>query len=155
MTSRCPYAFKLSTVGWICQPCGLCLSNRQTMTKVAIFCHHARPQRGQEEMCGTNHVPTRVAYSSLATRCTTPTPAAQADNTSGERKQGAGRKSHWNPKMARDSITFAEKETLWYQAPGMFVLEWGSKIQTECCLSLRTHVKSLFVPILNPGVYLS
>lgn len=91
MTSRCPYAFKLSTVGWICQPCGLCLSNRQTMTKVAIFCHHARPQRGQEEMCGTNHVPARVAYSSLATRCTTPTPAAQAQiipQEKGNREQG-------------------------------------------------------------------
>lgn len=91
MTSRCPCAFKLSTVGWICQPCSLCLSNRQTMTKVAIFCHHARPQRGQEEKCGMNHVPARVTYSSLATRCTTSAPAAWAQiipQEKGDREQG-------------------------------------------------------------------
>lgn len=37
----------------------------------------------------------------------------------------------------------------------MFVLEWGSKIQTEHCLFLRTCVKGLFVPSLNLSICLS
>lgn len=70
---------QLSTMNWICYPGGLCWSNRQMMSKVAVFCHHARPRRGQEA-CGMNHAPARGAHSSLAPRCTTLHPCSPGTN---------------------------------------------------------------------------
>ena len=39
-----------------------------------------------------------------------------------------------------------QEENAGTRLPSMFVLEWGSDIQTEHCLFARTHVKGLFVP---------
>ena len=44
-----------------------------------------------------------------------------------------------------------QEENAGTKLPSMFVLEWGSDIQTEHCLFARTHVKGLFVPSWNPG----
>lgn len=65
------------------------------MPKVAIFCHHSSPKRGQKKY-GMNHASARGVYSFLASRYTTSTPAAQAQMISlekGGRDQGKKGKS--------------------------------------------------------------
>lgn len=108
-----------------------------------------------------NHAPARGDYSSLPPRCTTFTRAAWAQIVS--RGRGLG----WGPREERKGTgiravrsvvvaeQFAQKKTLWHWPLSMFVLEWSSKIQTERCLFLKTPVKGLFVPSLNPRAYLS
>lgn len=107
---------RLSILGWICYPRGLCLRNRQMMTEVSIFCHPARPRRGQEE-CGMNHVPGRGAYSSLAPRCAASTLAAWAQITPQGKGTGSQRRmeSHRDPEVVRSIVVAeqcAQKETL-------------------------------------------
>lgn len=85
MTSRCPRA-------WICQASTLCLSHKQMMPKVATFCHHASPKRGQEKKYAMNHAPARGAYSFLASSYTTSTPTAWVQIISQEKGNGEHRK---------------------------------------------------------------
>lgn len=143
---------QLSPVNWICYPGGLCWSNRQMMTKVAVFCHHARPRRGQEA-CGMNHAPARGAHSSLAPRCTTLHPCSPGTNDiSGE---GGLRPRVPHGKVHSGGRTVCPEENSLAVDAKHVCTRMVFRIQTEHCLFLRTLVKSLFVPSPNPRVYWS
>lgn len=108
---------QLSTMNWICYPGGLCWRNRQMMSKVAVFCHHARPRRGQE-VCGMNHAPARGAHSSWTPRCTTLHPCSPGTNDIagagglGPRKKGKSRSSMVNKVHSHGRIVCPEENSL-------------------------------------------
>lgn len=118
---------------------------------MAVFCPGVRPRGRQEKKCGTDQAPARGADSSLAPRGTASARTAWAQIVSQGNGDGArGRKGKSQGSRSGNihsgGRAVCQEENAGTRLPSMFVLEWGSDIQTEHCLFARTHVKGLFVP---------
>lgn len=155
-TARCPQAFALSPEGWFAGPVVCIWVNSQMMKKwpytVPVSDHGGTRRRSvawtrpQDAVS----VPGTLRHSLCPYRWAQIVSQGNGDGAGWGLRKGKSQGSRGG-NIHSGGRAVCQEENAGTKLPSMFVLEWGSDIQTEHCLFARTHVKGLFVPSWNPG----